>query len=123
MQATIKKKKKPKQASRNLTQEIETLVPRFLPGQTCAKGGVEPTECVHKRVDIAPRERTLGHGNRLVCRPTRREHPLPPGIVVSIWKEISGERQRVNSKRRCRAKQGEVTRDISEWHSVPLVSP
>ena len=51
---------------------IEKLVPRCLPGKTRAKGGVEPTEFVHKRVDIAPSERTLGNGKRLVCRPTHR---------------------------------------------------
>jgi hypothetical protein len=51
---------------------IEKLVPRFLPGKTRAKGGMEPTEFVHKRVNIAPGERKLGNGKRLVCRPTRR---------------------------------------------------
>jgi hypothetical protein len=51
---------------------VEKLVPRFLAGETCPKGGVEPAEFVHKRVDIAPGERKLGNGNHLVCRPTRR---------------------------------------------------
>jgi len=33
---------------------------------------MEPTEFLHKRIDIAPGERILGNGKRLVCRPTRR---------------------------------------------------
>jgi hypothetical protein len=51
---------------------VEKLVPWFLTGKTRAKGGVEPPEFVHKRVEIAPRERKLGNGKRLPCRPTRR---------------------------------------------------
>jgi hypothetical protein len=50
----------------------EKLVSGFLLGKTRAKGGVEPAEFVQKRVDIAPRERKLGNGKRLVCRLTRR---------------------------------------------------
>jgi hypothetical protein len=47
-------------------------IPRFLPRKTRAKGGVEPTEFVQKRVEIAPGERKLRNGKRLVCRPTNR---------------------------------------------------
>jgi hypothetical protein len=50
----------------------EKLVPRFLAGKTRPKGGMELTEFVQKSVDIAARECKLGHGKRLVCRPTRR---------------------------------------------------
>src|SRR5262249_4292078 len=51
---------------------VEKLVPWFLPGKTRPKGRMEPTEFVHKSVDLAPSERKLGNGKRLVCRPTGR---------------------------------------------------
>jgi hypothetical protein len=51
---------------------VEKLVPRFLADKTRPKGGVEPTEFIHKRVNIAACERKLGNGKRLVCRPTCR---------------------------------------------------
>jgi hypothetical protein len=51
---------------------VEKLVPRFLSGKTRPTGGVEPTEFVYERVKIASRECKLGHGKRLVCRPTCR---------------------------------------------------
>src|SRR5262245_26932968 len=55
----------------------------FLPSKTGPKSGVEPAEFVHERVDIALGERKLGNGKRLVCRPTSRQHLLPPGTVLS----------------------------------------
>jgi hypothetical protein len=51
---------------------VEKLVPRFLPGKTRPKGGMELTEFVHERVDIVSRERKLGNSKRLPCRPTHR---------------------------------------------------
>jgi hypothetical protein len=51
---------------------VEKLVPRFLAGKTRPKGGVESTEFVQERVNIASREGKLGNGKRLVCRPTSR---------------------------------------------------
>src|SRR5262245_56114607 len=81
---------------------VENLVPRLLPGKTGPKGRVEPTAFIHERLNIAPCQGKLGNRKRLPCRPTRREHPLPPGIVMSMEKEIPRERQSVNTKRRCR---------------------
>jgi hypothetical protein len=51
---------------------IKKLVPRFLPGKTRAKGGVEPTKFVHERINITPGECKLGNSKRLPSRPTRR---------------------------------------------------
>jgi hypothetical protein len=51
---------------------MEKLLARFLAGKTVPKSRMELPERIHGSMDIAARERKLGHGKRLVYRPTRR---------------------------------------------------
>jgi len=75
---------------------VAKRVPRLWLGQTPPTGGVEPTECVHERIQIAPCQGQLGHSKQLPCRPICREPLLPPDTVLSLEKERPGESQRVN---------------------------
>jgi hypothetical protein len=51
---------------------MEKLLAWFLAGKTVPKSRMALPEFIHESIDIATRERELGNGKWLVCRPTRR---------------------------------------------------